>query len=377
MKVGIAAYLLHSGADYRAAGVSLYTYQLLRYLPGAANDSEFLAFCGKDAPPVEKVHSVVTAVPTVHPVLRIAWEQTGFPWSAGRHDVDLVHGTVNVVPLLARIPSVVTVHDLSFLRLPGMFPAAKSRYLKLAVAQSVRRATHVIAVSAGTRADVVELLGIPEGKVTVVHSGVSPAFRPLAAATIERFRVSHFGGRPYILHVGTLQPRKNIDVLIRAYAGLRRELQLPHMLVLVGARGWMFEDLFDLVRSEGLSEHVFFAGYVRWEDLPLWYNSSDLFAYPSAYEGFGFPLLEAMACGVPVVASSVPTSVEVVGDAGLTVSPGSQEALQMALTRVLEDSTLRAELVERGLARAATFTWERTAAETVAVYERVRRETAR
>jgi glycosyltransferase involved in cell wall biosynthesis len=367
----VSAYLLHSGADYRAAGVSLYTHHLLMHLPGTAPQHEYVAFQGKDGLAVPDIRTLFSPIPTVNPALRILWEQTGLPLSASHMGVDLVHGTVNVVPLVFRGPTVVTVHDLSFLRLAAQFPPMKAIYLKHAVDLSTRRATHVIAVSQNTRQDLVDLLNLPEEKISVVYSGALPVFRPLPAAERGAFLQARFGGRPMILHVGTLQPRKNIDVLIRAFAAVRRNAGIPHVLALVGARGWMYENLFTLVQRESLTEHVEFIDFVASEDLPLWYNSADLLAYPSAYEGFGLPVLEAMACGVPVVTSASSSLAELAGGAGITVPPGSQEALELALMRVLDDESLRAEMRARGLARAAQFTWQRTALDTVSVYDQV------
>jgi glycosyltransferase involved in cell wall biosynthesis len=349
--------------------VSLYTLNLLRHLPAAGPQHEFVAFQGRDGVQVAGVRTTVSPLPTVNPLARIGWEQTGLPFEAALRRVDLLHGTVNVVPFLFHRPTVLTVHDLSFLRLPGQFPPLKARYLKAAVELSTRRATHVIAVSQHTRRDLIELLALPEERITVVYSGASPDFRPLPAVEGEAFRRVHFEGRPLILHVGTLQPRKNIDVLIRAFGAVRRRAQIPHVLALVGARGWMYQDLFALVEREALTDHVRFVDFVPSHQLPLWYNSADLFAYPSAYEGFGLPVLEAMACGVPVVTSASSSLAELAGDAGITVPPGSQEALELALMRVLDDKSLRLQLRAKGLVRASAFSWARTASDTVSVYE--------
>ena len=321
--------------------------------------------------PVPGTRTVYSPLPTVNPVARILWEQTGLPASAARRRVQLLHGTVNVIPAAFRGPKIATVHDLSFLRFPEQFPPMKARYLRYAVDLSAQRATHLIAVSEHTRRDVVELLRVPEERISVVYSGASPDFRPLPHSRAEEFRQTHFEGRPLILHVGTLQPRKNVDVLIRSFAHLRQTRDIPHVLALVGARGWMYRELFDLVVDAGVTEHVRFVDFVPSGDLPLWYNSADLFAYPSAYEGFGLPVLEAMACGIPVVTSATSALTELAGDAAVTVPPGSQEALQLALMRVLEDEQLRADMCRRGLARAAGFTWSRTARETAEVYDRV------
>lgn len=367
MRVGLDAYLLHKGASYRAAGVSVYIQGLLSALPSAAPGHEYVAFTGREAPPVREVASVRAPIPVDRPPLRIAWEQIGLPLQAAWEGVGVLHGTVNTIPPLWRGPSVVTVHDLSFLRYPERLSRKRAFYLRFAVAQSARWATRVIAVSRNTGDDLVELAGVSPHKITVVYSGVQPGFRPLSDAQ-SPLTGAAFGGRPYILNVGTLEPRKNQDVLIRAYAHLRRRLGLPHVLAIVGARGWMYEPLFALVRELELERDVAFIDYVAPDDLPLWYNCADLFAYPSVYEGFGLPVLEAMACGVPVVTSSSSSLGELAGDACLTVDPGSEAALEAALGRIVQDPALRERLREAGLARAREFTWERTALDTVAVY---------
>jgi glycosyltransferase involved in cell wall biosynthesis len=284
-------------------------------------------------------------------------------WS---RQLDLVHGTVNVLPELARGPAVVTVHDLSFMRYPDRLSRWRKRYLDWAVARSVRRAARVIAVSGSTRDDLVELLRIPPEKVSVVPLGVDPSFTP---AHGEDAAPPPLGGRPYILHVGTLEPRKNLEVLIEAFAGLRRSRSIPHALALVGGKGWSYQSIFDAVVRTGLQGHVHFLDYVGPGDLPLWYTCADLFAYPSVYEGFGLPVLEAMACGLPVVTTDSSSLRELAGGAALLVEPGSSEALQEAMGRILEDRALRDRLNAKGLRRAAQFSWPETARRTAIVYE--------
>ncbi len=375
MRVGLVAYLLHDGKSYRAAGVSTYIRQLLTHLPRVRPDLECLAFHGSDGTPPPGLTSAPSLLPTVNPSIRIVWEQLGLPFEAWTRQIDLVHGIVNVVPLLSPIPAVVTVHDLAFLRHPERFHHRRALYLRTAVTASVRRARHVIAVSASTRDDLVELLKLPGDSITVVHPGVDSGFAPLGVEAVHRFRRRIFDGRPFILHVGTLEPRKNLDVLIRAYAQLRQAEHVPHLLALVGSRGWMYDALFALVRDLHLESDVRFVDYVPPSDLPLWYNGADLFTYPSAYEGFGLPVAEAMACGVPVITSSSSSLAEVSGGACLMVETGSTGALQTAMSRVLHDSSLAAEMRRLGLARAARFDWNRTATETAAVYDRVWSET--
>jgi glycosyltransferase involved in cell wall biosynthesis len=369
MRVGIAAYLLHSGRDYRAAGVSVYTHRLIEHLPAAAPSHCFLAFVGRDAPRLP-VDVEVSPLPTWQPAIRILWEQMALPLLCRARGVDVLHGTVNALPFEARVPCVVTVHDLSFLRYPDRFRTARRLYQRVATTTSVRQAKHVIAVSEHTRRDLLELLAVPPERVSVVHSGIDSAFTTVPCETVEAFRQERLNGRRIILFVGTLEPRKNLDLLIRAFAAVRRELGIAHALVLAGARGWSFQQLFSLVEDLGLEDAVQFVDYVHPSELPLWYNAADLFAYPSAYEGFGLPVAEAMACGVPVITTAASALIEVAGDACLTVEPGSEEALRAGMTRLMSDEGLRRDLRERGLRRSARFSWKESARATARVYER-------
>lgn len=370
MRVGLSAYLAHQGSDYRSAGVSIYTEQLLRRLPAAAPQNRYVAFVGPDAPPFDDVERVQTRFPTYRPEIRIGWEQTGLLVEAARHRVDLLHGTVNVLPAFRRKPSVVTIHDLSFLTTPRTLPRAKAQYLRYAVRLSARVAQRIIAVSRSTKSDLVDSFGVRPEKIDVIYPGVDERFHPRCDEEKTTFRTALTEGRPYILHVGTLQPRKNVDILIRAFARLKAQAGIPHLLLLAGARGWMYANLFRMVADLGLQADVRFADYVAPADLPLWYNCADVFAYPSAFEGFGLPVLEAMACGLPVVTSASSSLLEVAGDAAITVEPGSDEALAQGVGRILNDERLRQRLRSAGLQRASDWTWDVTARATAEVYRR-------
>lgn len=366
MRVGLDAYLLSAGSGYRAAGVSVYSDQLISALAEVRPDDEFTAFVAGDVGDRPGIRLARAPVPVQRAPVRIAWEQSALPLQAKRLRLHLLHGLVNVLPRLYRGPTVVTVHDLSFLRFPERLSRRRRIYLEAMVGTSACRATRVIAVSTSTREDLVELAGVRDDRISVVYPGVDPRFRPMDGQA--QARPGHFGDRPYILHVGTLEPRKNQDVLIRAFARLKRERAMPHALAIVGARGWMYEQLFDLVVALGLQGDVNFLDYIPPAELPAWYNGADLFAYPSAYEGFGLPVLEAMACGVPVVTSSSSSLAELAGRACLTVEPGSEEALEAAMAAILEDDELRNALRDAGLKRAAGYSWRRCAEETFAVY---------
>jgi glycosyltransferase involved in cell wall biosynthesis len=299
------------------------------------------------------------------------WEQVALPVQLRARHLDILHGLVNVQPVIPRLPSIVTIHDLAFLRHPERFRPARVAYLRSAVRLSARKAKSIIAVSKNTREDVIELFKVPEDRVSVIYPAADVSFTALPRDQVADFRRKRLDGRPYVLYVGTLEPRKNLDVLIRAFANVRLSHDLPHVLALVGSRGWMYDSLFALVRELGLSDVVRFEGYSTPLELPLWYNGAELFAYPSAYEGFGLPVLEAMSCGTPTITTSSSSLIEVAGDACLTVEPGSQEALEQAIRELVGSSEMRNRLTTAGLERAGHFSWTRTASETVKIYERV------
>jgi len=288
------------------------------------------------------------------------------PLLARRARLDVLHGPVNVAPRRAPCPTVVTVHDLAFLRFPNTLTPGRRRYLTAATRDAVRRAERVIAVSASTARDVVELLGAAPDLVTVVPLAADPAFRPLPPAALAAFRAERGLARPFVLSVATLEPRKNLPLLLRAFARIAADVE--HDLVLVGAEGWMGGELRATLGRLNLGDRVRLAGFGDPADLPSWYGAAELFVYPSLFEGFGLPPLEAMACGTPVVVSTAASLPEVVGDAALAIDPTDEAGLAASMGRVLFDPILAADLRARGLARAAGFSWARTAAATVGVY---------
>jgi len=279
--------------------------------------------------------------------------------------LDLFYSPDFVLPPVWRARTLLTVHDLSFVCYPQTADPRLYRYLNVVVPRSVRRADHILADSQNTAHDLTALWGVPPEKINVLYSGVEPYFRPLTDGTeLARVRKRYNLPPRFILSVGTLQPRKNYERLIRAFAQLMDNLQHGtcnlHLLI-AGGKGWLYESIFDCVRQLGLEKEVLFPGFVAEEDLPALYTLADLFAFPSLYEGFGLPVLEAMACGTPVVCSEASSLPEVAGDAALLVDPLDVESWTEAMGRALEDEELRRELVARGLAQARRFTWERAA----------------
>jgi glycosyltransferase involved in cell wall biosynthesis len=378
VRVGLIAHKLSFAPDFRQAGVSRYVEYLLRYLPPVLDAGDDLhAFVGPEAGDPERMSSFDSAIawhwtrwPTGRPPVRILWEQVVAPIAARRAGVDVLHGPVNVVPLLGATPSIVTVHDLAFLRFPEQYPTLQRRYLHRLTRQSVMRANLTIAVSGHTRADIVELLDADPERVIAVPNGVDDEFSPRhGTAELDEFRKERALPEEFILFVGTLQPRKNLEGLIRAYARLDPAERLP--LVVVGSPGWMYQGIFDTLAGHRLEREVIFAGYADSGSLPLWYSAASVFVYPSLYEGFGLPVLEAMACGTPVITSDTSSLPEVAGDAALTVDPTDVDAISTSLRRLLNDGALRDDLRRRGVQRARAFSWRRTAERTANLYRRV------
>jgi glycosyltransferase involved in cell wall biosynthesis len=290
-----------------------------------------------------------------------------------RRPVDILHVQYTAPPF-APCPVVVTIHDLSFEHLPQTFKRRSWMQLRATVRRTARRAAHVIAPSEFTRRDLIDSYGLDPARVSAIPLAASQRFRPVEdARELERVR-SHYGIRgEYILAVGSIQPRKNLERLIRAYSGLRRERgrsNLPQ-LVIVGKRAWLYGETLRAVEAEGVADSVVLTGYVSESDLPALYTGALCFAYPSYFEGFGLPPLEAMSCGTPVLAGNLTSLPEVVGDAGLLIDPFDTGALARALARLIDDAALRAQLRERGLQRARAFDWRDTARMTLQVYRRV------
>jgi glycosyltransferase involved in cell wall biosynthesis len=359
-RVGLNAHLLSGAAGYRSAGIHRYIAELLRRLPSAGAGLHYTAFASQAAARhINDLPVRSTWLPTEQPWARIMWEQFFQPVVAAREQLDLLHGLAFVAPLASRCPTMVTVHDLSFALFPEFFRGANAVYLRWFTRMACRRAARIVAVSEHTRADVIRLYDVPAEKVEAIPHGVDARFYPRPASEVAEFRHLHGLPENFILFVGTLEPRKNLVKLIEALE------QVPNVkLMLVGGKGWYYDQIFAAIERWDLHDRVRWVGYVPGDDLPLWYNAADVFAFPSRYEGFGMPLLEAMACGTPVVSSNASSLPEVAGDAALTVPPDDADALAEALQRTLNDNALRQDLRVKGLARAATFTWEETARRT-------------
>lgn len=309
--------------------------------------------------------------------LTILWHRAKMPlpadWFSG--PVDLFHSPDFVLPPLRRARGILTVHDLAFLMRPECAHPRLRVYLEEVVPRSVRRADFIIADSENTRNDLVVLLGVPPSSIAVVPGGVEERFQPVDDAQ-TRSRVRRYlgvGDAPFILAMGMLEPRKNLNRLMDAFGELKSRPGVPAdlKLVLAGGKGWLFDGIFEHHAASPVGDDIVFPGFIPDELLPGMYSAAEVFAFPSLYEGFGLPILEAMACGTPVVASRSSCLPEVAEGAAVLIDPASSDSLADGLHRTLTQPDLRTDLIARGRERAAQYTWRAAAERLLEVYRRV------
>ncbi len=371
MHIGLNAHLL-TGADqpgYRRAGIHGYIQQLLAHLPAAAPDAHFTAFVGSGDPPASPAFSTRRARWAANsPSRRIVWEQLAQPFQLG--GLDLVHELAFVAPLIMPRPFVVTVYDLSFIRYPERLTHTRRLYLQTFTGLSCRRSRRVIAISQSTADDLVTLLHIPRERIDLALPGIDPRFTRLPDATVAAFRASHRLPERFLLFLGTLEPRKNLPMLLRAYAALPTADRSAVPLILAGGKGWLSDDIPRTIAECSLQVDVQLPGYIPDDELPLWYNAAETFVYPSIYEGWGLPVTEALACGTPVITTTESSLPEAAGEAGLCLPPLDIPGWTAALARAIHDPEWRRDRGTRGQIHAAQFSWARTAEQTVASYRR-------
>lgn len=358
LRIAINAQLISFAQTYRNAGVSRFTYTLLEGLSQARSDQHYTVFLNRR----EMAHAASTPMATVshmefvpsawatgRPEQRILWEQMSLPRELRRHAIDVFHSPVNVLPPRLSMASVVTIHDLAFIRYPQYFRPARRIYQRRFTSSSARAATLIVAVSASTRSDIASEFAIPPERIRVVHPAVDDDFVPQPdPRRLAAFRESHGLPERYILFLGTLEPRKNLKTLVEAWATVYARNQDVPRLVIAGAKGWYFQPLLERVRELGLERLITFAGYVSRNEQPLWYSGAELFIYPSVYEGFGLPVVEALACGVPVVTSNVSSMPEAGGPLARLVDPSDVNGMAIAIETMLADPHMRARMAHEG-----------------------------
>jgi glycosyltransferase involved in cell wall biosynthesis len=350
-------------------GNEVYIRNLLNEFAKLDRSSEFIAYVSKPDAGSRLPAGVAARWVSQNPFRRLGMD---LPLRLREDRPDLLH-VQYTGPLFSRVPLVVSVHDVSFLEFPQYFTRFRASQLKLTVRQTAERAAAILTPSEFSRTAILRHYRLDERKVVVVHNAVASEFRPIDRQTAQAAVLRKFGvPGPFVLMVGDLQPRKNHLGLLKAFEEVvRAHPHLKHRLVFVGKETWYSKDLHRAVQQSGIAERVYFTGFVEDADLVEFYGACDLFVFPSFYEGFGLPILEAMACGRAVASSNTTAMPEVADAAGLLFDPGSTEQMARAIRDILLDPELRIRLERLGSHRASLFTWERAAERTLEVYARV------
>ena len=368
MLIGIDA--SRSSAAERT-GTENYSFYLIRELLALRTRHRFRLYLNEGPPAGLFADGTAAADFRVIPFPRL-WTHVRLSWEMRASPPDLLFVPSHVVPLVHLARCVATVHDLGYHYYPQAHTLSQNLYLRWSTRHNARVAAKVVADSDATRRDLIRYYKVPAEKIRVVHPGLDGGLGPVTDIRLQAEVCALYGiAGPYLLYVGTLHPRKNLVRLVQAFASVAGNLDPSLQLVLAGQKGWMYEEVFAQVRRLGLSERVLLTGYVPDEDLPALLSGALAFVFPSLYEGFGLPVLEAMACGTPVVCSSVSSLPEVAGDAALLVDPLDVEALAGGLAQVATDDGFRRDLVQRGFLQARRFSWRQCARETMRVLEEV------
>ena len=364
------------GIDYSRAtveqktGTETYAKQLVDAMLSLPSAHTFRLYTKRTIP---FAHPKVQTKTIPYPYL---WTQLGLAGECFLHPPDILFIPAHTLPVIRRphLKTVVTIHDLGAEYLPGYHQFPQKHYLTKSTEYAVSHATHLIAVSEATKKDLITKMHCDAEKISIVYEGYRKEyFKPLDKKRVEKTLKKLKITQPFLLFVGTIQPRKNLVRLIQAFSKLASDY--PSLsLCLVGKKGWLSDDVYALPAHLGLNDRVKLLGHVEEEDLVSLYNAAELFTFPSLFEGFGLPVVEAMACGLPVVTSSTSSLPEVGGDACVYVNPRSIDEIENAIRNVLSNEGLRRELILKGLKQAQNFSWEKAAKETLTVLERVYEE---
>lgn len=307
-----------------------------------------------------------------NPLLRLVREHFLLPRACRKERVDLLHCPKSAIPYFTSCPTVVTLHDLIPLKHPETEKFAAQVYWRLQIPIAARRSDYIITDSEHARQEIMADFQVAPDRISAIMLGFDPAMAMVRDhGTAAGIRKKYGIPEVYILYVGTIQPRKNLDTLVEAFNILKKDRKIAEKLVVVGRKGWLYEQLFARIKALGLDNEVIFTGFVPDDELPYIYDAARVFVYLSFFEGFGLPPLEAMACGIPVVTSNTTSLPEVVGEAGIALPPRDTAGIAEAMFKVLDNADLAMDMSRMGRARAELFSWEAAARQTLDVYEKV------
>lgn len=365
MKIGIDARTLSV-----RGGPRTYVDNLIRTLPILDEKNEYIVFYNKKEflTKYENVKGVIVKPDNIY--FQLIWDQVLLPISLKKEKVDLVHNTKSSTSIINPCYSVVTIHDIIPIVYKQTEKFTNYLYWNLQIPLAAKHANQIITVSESAKKDIVNYYKIREDKISVIYNGVSEKFRIIESKKeLDQIKSLYSLPDKYILYVGTLQPRKNLPLLIKSYGKLVADKKITHKLLIVGREGWKYSAIFSLIKELHLEKDIIITGYIQDDDLPYIFNLANLFVYPSIYEGFGLPPLEAMACGIPVITSNTSSLPEVVGNAGIMINPYDVDCLAKVMFEALTNEGLRRDMIKKGLERSKLFSWEKTARETLKVYE--------
>ena len=368
MKIGIDL----SFITQDRVGVDQYVYNLLKAIAAIDRENLYFLYSNRVIPPDFKVlgDNFLIKEQKEKILPRLIWVQWVLPRLAGRDGVDLLHAPCYVAPKKAPCPVVITYHDMASWLFPEKFRLKHRLVYGTLVPLYAKRADGIITVSESTKKDLLRLFKVQAEKVRVIYEAAAEIFKPVTdEKLLADARRKFLLPEKLILFVGMMEPRKNIPVLIRAFKKFRAG-GFKHKLVIAGKKGWLYDEIFETIKLLELEDEIIFTGYVKDTELPAIYGCADMFVYPSGYEGFGLPPLEAMACGVPVITTRISSIPEVTGDAAVLLEdPADYEKLAEAMRKVAADRPFRETLVKKGLDRAKHFSWRKAAVETIEVYK--------
>lgn len=378
---------MHIAIDARFAsgqktGVGKYTFNLIKAVSKSMDENELHLFVNERLEKIESTniqfhHTGVT--PEMHPQQEL-WENIYLPLSLKRNKINIFHSPAFFLPLFTPgTKKIVTIHDLAVFKFPETFPFRFSNYLQFMIKLSVKSADKIIAVSNFVKDEIINILKVEPDKITVIYEGIDEMIKGQGShcrealqreVGVDNFKETRVLTHGFILYTGTIEPRKNIINIIKSF-NILKDKGLPYKLVLAGKKGWLSETIFEEVKRSRFKDDIILTGYIPDEELKLYYSACDVFVYPSLYEGFGLPPLEAMACGAPVVVSDIPVFRETLSESALFINPESPQEMADGIVRVLNDDNLRRNLKKKGDEQVKKFSWERTATETLETYKKV------